>query len=56
MKLSPGLIKLLSIDANYTRAMNGKGLALANLGKHEDAITWFDKALSIDGNYTNAMI
>jgi Tfp pilus assembly protein PilF len=36
--------------------MNGKGLALSNMGKHEDAIVWYDRALAVDGKYTDVMI
>jgi tetratricopeptide (TPR) repeat protein len=35
--------------------MNGKGLALSDLGKYHDAITSYDKALAIDGNNILAM-
>ncbi|HEX2067353.1 MAG TPA: tetratricopeptide repeat-containing serine protease family protein [Nitrososphaeraceae archaeon] len=37
-------------DANYVRAWYNKGLALENLGKHQEAIACYDKALEIDPN------
>jgi tetratricopeptide (TPR) repeat protein len=43
------------IDRNNTLAMNNKGVALGGLGKHQEAITWFDKALAVNGTDTDAM-
>ncbi|HEX2408000.1 MAG TPA: tetratricopeptide repeat protein, partial [Nitrososphaeraceae archaeon] len=42
--------KALEIDPNNASTWNNKGLALSNLGKHDDAIQCFDKALEIDPN------
>ncbi len=41
-------------DPNYASAWYNKGLSLANLSKHQEAITCYDKALDIDPNYANA--
>ena len=35
--------------------MNNKGVALDELSKHQEAITWYDKVLAIDENSTYAM-
>ncbi|HET6716870.1 MAG TPA: tetratricopeptide repeat protein [Nitrososphaeraceae archaeon] len=29
-------------------ALNNKGITLADLGRHEEAIVWIDKALAVD--------
>ena len=35
--------------------MYNKGVTLSNLGKYEEAITWFDKTLEINPHFVNAM-
>jgi tetratricopeptide (TPR) repeat protein len=40
----------LQIGYTRTDTWNNKGLALYNLGKHEEAIKWYDKALEIEPN------
>jgi len=38
----------IEINPKYTEAWHNKGIALANLGRHEEALTAFDKAIEID--------
>jgi tetratricopeptide (TPR) repeat protein len=45
----------LKIDPRSVEALNGKGLALNNLGRYEDSITWFDNALKIEPTFINAL-
>ncbi|MDQ3967043.1 MAG: tetratricopeptide repeat-containing serine protease family protein, partial [Thermoproteota archaeon] len=40
-------------DPNYANAWYNKGLALDNLGKHQEAIACYDNALEIDPNCAN---
>lgn len=47
--------KALAIDPNYAYALIGKGVSLDNLGRPEEAITYYDKALAIDPNDVNAL-
>jgi tetratricopeptide (TPR) repeat protein len=44
----PGFEKVVAIDPNNIETLYGIGVALYNLGKYEESITWFDKALEID--------
>ena len=46
----PGFYKALAIDPNFELALYSKGVALDNLGKYKEAITYYDKALAIDPN------
>jgi tetratricopeptide (TPR) repeat protein len=41
--------------SDYNSPLRGKGYALNNLGKYEEAIQYFDKALQIDPNDTDAL-
>ena len=36
--------------------LTDKGISLADLGKYEEAIEWYDKALEIDSKYLHALI
>ena len=36
------------INGSYINALVNKGSALDDLGKYEEAITWYDKALAVD--------
>ena len=47
-KLLPTMIKHWQSDPNDANALNNKGLALDDLGKHQEAITYYDKVLAID--------
>ena len=45
----------MTIDANNVGALGNKGSTLSNLGKNEEAITWYDKALEIDPKDVNPL-
>ena len=45
----------MTVNGTDTDAMFNKGSVLDELGKYQDAITWYDKVLAIDGNNTKAM-
>ena len=52
--------RVLEIDSNhtssnYTARMINKGRTLADFGKPEEAIEWYDKVLEINENDTDAM-
>jgi len=40
----------LEINPNNMKTLSNKGVALARLGKHEEAVASFDKALEINPN------
>jgi tetratricopeptide (TPR) repeat protein len=42
--------KTIEIDHKSTDAWNGKGVALDNLGKHNEAIESYDRVIKIDPN------
>jgi tetratricopeptide (TPR) repeat protein len=50
----PFFDKALNIDPENPQALNGKGLALQNLGKHDESIAYFDKAIKLNPKYTEA--
>jgi tetratricopeptide (TPR) repeat protein len=43
------------LDPNNFKVWYSKGLALDNLGRHKEAIPYYDKALEIDPNYADAL-
>lgn len=43
------------VDPNNVIALTNKGVDLAQLGKHEEAISYYDKALAIEPNAANAL-
>jgi tetratricopeptide (TPR) repeat protein len=45
----------LAIESNNAVALNGKGVSLSDLGRHQEAIGFYDKALAIEPNYTLAL-
>ncbi|MGC1264049.1 MAG: tetratricopeptide repeat protein, partial [Nitrososphaeraceae archaeon] len=45
----------LKIDPNFVETLNNKGMALSNLGKYQEAISWFDMALKIYPNFVDAL-
>ena len=45
----------ITVDPKDVDTLNSKGLALYNLGKYEEAITWYDKALSCRCKYVHAL-
>ena len=47
--------RCLEKKPNDQNVLNNKGTALADLGKHEEAIIQYDKALEIDPNYEFAL-
>ena len=47
--------KALAIDPNDKFVLAGKGAALDDQGKSEEAITYYDKALTIDPTYKDAL-
>ena len=53
---SSSLLNTKLVNGSNTHAMNDKGVALMNLGKNQEAITWFDKVLAINKNDADAMI
>ena len=46
--------KTLLIDKNYAGVYFHKGLALAELGRHDDAILAFNKDIDLDAGNTEA--
>ena len=42
-------------DQNFIVTLYDKGVLLGELGKHEEAIEWFNTVLDIDPNHTNAL-
>ena len=42
--------KVLSIDSNNFTALVNKGKAFYYLGRHGDAIVWYDRAITINPN------
>jgi tetratricopeptide (TPR) repeat protein len=49
-------VGLAQTDDNYDAdALYNKGLGLANLGKYDEAIKYFDRALDIDPNNIGAL-
>ncbi len=44
----------ININPEYAYAWNGKGLALDNQGKHEEALKAFDRAIELDPNFAMA--
>ena len=46
--------KTLLIDKNYAEVYFYKGLALADLGRHDDAITAYNKNIDLDSGNTDA--
>ena len=44
----------ISCNPNYVDALNNKGSALDDLGKYDEAITWYDKALAVNPKYVDA--
>src|SRR5215218_5667834 len=47
--------KAINLDPLSIEAINGKGLSLSELGKHQEAIKLYDKALKIDPNILDAL-
>jgi predicted negative regulator of RcsB-dependent stress response len=45
---------VLKIDPNHADAWNGKGNALEDLNRYDEAITCYDRALKIDPNHADA--
>ena len=43
-----------NVTSDEAIELNEKGAALANLGKYDEAIEFFDKALAIEPNYVEA--
>jgi Flp pilus assembly protein TadD len=40
----------LAVDPTDVKTLNNKGNALDNLGKHQEAIQYYDKALDLEPN------
>ena len=47
--------QVLAIDSSDIDALNGKGLALDTIGKHEEAITYYDMVLAIGSSDIDAL-
>ena len=47
--------KALSINPNYTYALDAKGVILSTQGHYSEAIKYFDKALAVNPNYMYAL-
>ena len=43
------------MDPKDLDALNNKGVALNDLGRYEEALTWYDKALAIDPKHVYAL-
>jgi tetratricopeptide (TPR) repeat protein len=46
---------VLNIDPRYVDALYSKGLVFCKQGKHQEAITWHDKALAIHPTYLHTL-
>ena len=44
----------MKLDPNYAEAYNNWGVALDNLGRHEEAIEKYGKAVELDPKYASA--
>ena len=49
------LIRVLAIDPNNFGALYNIGSILHDLGRYEEAITYYDKALAIDPNHFSSL-
>jgi len=47
--------RVLALDSSDIDALNGKGLALDTIGKHEEAITYYDTVLAIGSSDIDAL-
>jgi tetratricopeptide (TPR) repeat protein len=48
-------LEIILKDRNFFATLYNKGLFLERLGKHEEAIEWFNRVLDIEPKYTNAL-
>ena len=46
--------RALALDENDASAWNDRGIALGNLGRHEEALASYDRALALDGSNAGA--